>query len=361
MNKHIAFIGVKGLPADFNGSGGIEYGVERTVEELVKMGFRVTVFVRYWATPQIIRSYHGIKIIHLPSITTKYTDTLTHCFLASIYVCFKDYDVICYRAVGSAFFSFLPKIFGKKIITTIHGADWKRDKWGTFGKYFLKLCEQIAIHISNKIVVVSSELLNMYKKRNIKTNLISNAFERKNKIGAKIISHKYGLKGNDYILYLGRFVQEKRLEWLIRAYQKLNLRSKLVLVGGSSNTDSYVINLKQIAAGNKNIIFTNYIFGREKAELLSNCRLFVQPSKLEGCSNALIDAIQYHQAILAADIPSNKELINNNYFLFRNSSFNDFCRKLNQLLSSKKIVYTPKEAVWQYTWQKVAKLYSELF
>lgn len=360
MTKKIAFIGVKGIPANFIGMGGIDQGVEKTSVELVKMGFEVTVFVRNWATPKHIKEYKGIKLIHLPSIRGKNTDTLTHCFLASLYVCFHKFDVVCYRAVGSAFFSFLPKLFGRKIITTIHSPDWDRDKWSWFGKVFLKLCEKIAIWSSDIIIVVSKTLKKRYAKSGKPIYVIPNGISEAQKLKANIITLKHKLTADNYILYMGRFVEEKRLEWLIRAYLKLNTKLKLVLIGDANSSDKYTLMLKKLAKNNKNILFINYVFNEEKEEFLSNCRLFVLPSNLEGCSNVILDIIQHKQSILASDIPENKELINDKYFLFKSASFTDFCDKLKILLQKEKRIYSPQNIKF-ISWETVAQKYSSLF
>ena len=33
------------------------------------------------------------------------------------------------HAEGPAFFCWIPKLFGKRVISTIHGLDWAREKW----------------------------------------------------------------------------------------------------------------------------------------------------------------------------------------------------------------------------------------
>ena len=33
------------------------------------------------------------------------------------------------HAEGPAFFAWLPKMFGKRVVVTVHGIDWQREKW----------------------------------------------------------------------------------------------------------------------------------------------------------------------------------------------------------------------------------------
>ena len=34
-----------------------------------------------------------------------------------------------YMMEGPAFFAWLPKMFGKRVVVTVHGIDWQREKW----------------------------------------------------------------------------------------------------------------------------------------------------------------------------------------------------------------------------------------
>ena len=52
---------------------------------------------------------------------------------------------------------------------------------------------------------------------------------------------------------------------------------KLVLAGGSSETDKYVARVVAQADSREDIIFAGSVTGQEKAELLSNARLFILP------------------------------------------------------------------------------------
>ncbi len=361
MNKKkIAFIGAKGIPAQFDGIGGIEVRLEKIARELVKKGWQVDVFVRNWAVPKELKQYKGINLIHLPTINTKHGDASIHSLLASIYVCFKDYQLVFYEAVGPAFFCFMAKLFKKKIITTIHCLDWQRDKWGWLAKLFLKMGEKVAIKLSDKIIVVSDHLQNYYQKQNIVTELIPNVTDKKGKFLAQIIKEKYNLGANDYILYLGRFVPEKRIEWLIKAFKTTSSDKKLILAGGPSHSRTYVNKLKKLAAKDRRIIFTGYVFDREKEELLSNAFLFVQPSKLEGSSISLIEAISYRKPFLAADIVSNRELAADKSFLFKTNSFYDFKDKLAKMLKKKKISFKKKKGFVNKGWEKTTEKIIEI-
>ncbi|MFZ2024779.1 MAG: glycosyltransferase family 4 protein [Microgenomates group bacterium] len=314
--KRVAFIGQKGIPAEFTGTSGVEFYVEQKAKRLVRLGVSVTCYVRSWATPRAKKTYQGIQLIHIPTIKTKHFDAFVHSLLSSIHVCFTSVDTVWYQATGPAFFSLIPKLFGKKIFVTIHALDWKRDKWGWTARLLLRMAEHTVTHLTNTLFVVSEDLKTYFRTTYKKETTIDRVtFQPYKKITPDIIAKKYDVHGNDYILYLGRFVPEKRIEWLIEAYAKLQPKNvKLILAGGESNSKQYYAFLQKLTKNNTNILFTGYVFGKEKQELLTNCRLFVLPSAVEG------DPIVI------------KELHNNTYVLMSN--------ELKKTIRNKKHIFT---------------------
>ena len=328
--KTIAFIGQKGIPAEFIGTSGVEFYVEQKATQLQKRGHHVICYVRNWATPKNIRSYQGVQIIHLPSINTKRLDTVSHSLLASLHACFTDADTVWYHASGPALFSFLPRIFGKNVVVTIHTLEWKREKWGPLAQAVLKFGERVGVASADTLFAVSQDIADHLKNTYKKDVLVDEPVVKKKKHAPpSIITDKYGLKGNDYILYLGRFVPEKRVEWLINAYKEIQRKGmKLVLAGGASFTDGYEKKLRAMSVGDKNILFTGWVFGKEKEELLSNCRFFVLPSSLEGNPVIIYEAQQYDRLCIVPDVLKRTIPRSAGILYFQHDNRVDFCRKV---------------------------------
>ena len=81
-----------------------------------------------------------------------------------------------------------------------------------------------------------------------------------NRINSKyIIKTKWGLKKDNYILYLGRIVPEKGLEILLQAYKKVKTDKKLVIAGAPSDTETYYKNLLKMSEGDSRIVFTGFV------------------------------------------------------------------------------------------------------
>ena len=62
------------------------------------------------------------------------------------------------HAEGPAFFSWLPKMFGKRVVVTIHGDDWQREKWQSgFGSKFIRQGEKNAVKYADEIITMGFE------------------------------------------------------------------------------------------------------------------------------------------------------------------------------------------------------------
>ncbi|MGD9345434.1 MAG: glycosyltransferase family 4 protein [Candidatus Aminicenantes bacterium] len=371
----VAYIGQKGIPATF---GGVEYHVDKLSREMAALGHDVTVYVRSWYTAKNLKEYEGVRLIHVPTIKSKHLDASVHSFLCSIHALFGKFDIIHYHGIGPAFFAIIPRLFRKKVVATVHRLDWETEKWRSIAKSLLKAGEHISITVPERTIAVSEELTKYVKNKYDKVVIhLGHGTDLPESIAPAIIKEKYDLNGRDYILFMGRLVPEKRVDWLIKAFQDLKGRSsessplKLVIAGGSSATPEYVKKLKDISEGSSDIIFTGYVSGTEKEELLSNARLFSLPSHLEGFPIALLEAKSYGLCCLVSDIPPHLEAIRSgmNGLLFRSDDFEDLRQKLQELINDhetlEKLGANAREEMknlpgWKIVVKKIESIYEEL-
>ena len=64
-----------------------------------------------------------------PILTSGGLAAVSSSAFAALYSAFGKYDVVHIHAEGPAFFAWLPKMFGKRVVVTVHGIDWQREKW----------------------------------------------------------------------------------------------------------------------------------------------------------------------------------------------------------------------------------------
>lgn len=331
----IAMIGQKGIPSP---GGGIEKHVEELSTRLVKAGHEVYVYTRPAYVKKDLKSYQGVNLVSLPTIKSKHLDAIVHTFLATMHAIFsRKYDLVHYHGIGPSSLLFLVKILrpGLPVTATFHCQDYYHQKWGAFAQMYLKFGEYMCCKFADKVIAVSHGLKEYAEKKyNRKVNYIPNGVNVYPSLEAKEITNKWGLEAGGYILSVSRLVKHKGIHYLIEAYNKIQTDKKLVIVGESVFTDDYTREIKKLAQGNPNIIFTGKQSGDTLMELFSNAYVFAQPSESEGLSVALLEAMSYGLPVLVSDIPENLEPSGEAGISFRSGEVDDLKEKLNYILSN---------------------------
>jgi glycosyltransferase involved in cell wall biosynthesis len=147
---------------------------------------------------------------------------------------------------------------------------------------------------------------------------------------------QFGLAAQKYAPFLGRLSLEKNCDLLIEAFKSLGsevaAEFKLVLVGGFSQSNEYVNQLRRL--GNKRIVFLDCLSGETLEQVLTNAALFVLPSDLEGMSLSLLEAMGAGLCVLASDVPENREVIADCGFTFKAGDVDDLRRMMALLLNN---------------------------
>jgi glycosyltransferase involved in cell wall biosynthesis len=193
------------------------------------------------------------------------------------------------------------------VVVTYHSDNYNHEKWGVIAKKILKAGEWLVGRMADRIIVVSKRQLALFNDKSRVINIPNGVT-----ICEPSTSNEYippqGVLPGQYIFAVARFVPEKGLDLLVKAFRSYNGDLKLVIAGDADHETTYSRELKQQMAGDSRIIGTGYITGDRLTWLFSNARLFVLPSRHEGLPIALLEALGYGLPVLASDIPANREL-----------------------------------------------------
>ena len=147
---------------------------------------------------------------------------------------------------------------------------------------------------------------------------------------------------NKYLIYIGRLDLVKGADVLIRAFNKVNpVGYKLIVVGDGSESAS----LKKIASAN--VIFTGKIFNA--SYLMALADICIIPSRFESFGLVLLEAINAGCRIIATDIPSFKEILKDDDYLFRNEDVNDLAEKITSYISNPSLGLVDKSNIDKYS------------
>ncbi len=374
----IGFMTVKGIEH----GGGIESVTERLGSKLVERGHRVIIFS---ASQFGSRSgfHRGMEIRVRPSILQKHLHKITLFCSSMLPLIFsKGLAKLKVRLFGSqsdhsdqfdilhihefSMFSALPRFVGIPTVVQMHALLWKRAKWGPASRVFLRVNDMTLKNFPNAVTCVSKVMQKHFEKvLHRPVTYIPNGVD-KPRLKAPDLIKAMGLEGNDYILFAARLVPEKGAHYLLEAFKKLNPPLKLVIAGDDPFEKRYINTLHEMAGDNDNIIFPGYVTDDTFLELLTNARLFILPSEIEGMPVGLLEAMSYGKCCIVSDIPENVEALNNYGFCFRNKSVEDLARVMKSALedfgtAQKMGEQAGNYVLSNYSWERIVELYEDFY
>lgn len=164
---------------------------------------------------------------------------------------------------------------------------------------------------------------------------------------------------------MGRLVQDKNPDCLIKAFQTAQLTGwKLVIAGANDAMPDYVEYLRELGKASEDVVFTGAVYGEDKARLYRDAYCFCLPSTVEGLSLVMMEAASYKLPGIASDIEGNREFLGDDAIYVRPENVDDLVEAFTyavqnpEVLENLKIVNYQK-VVDSYTWDKVALKYVE--
>ena len=303
----IAFIGLRGVPAT---EGGIERHVEELGARLAARGHSVTVFCRSNYVGERVPEYRGMHLRYVRSVGTKHLDFIAPSVASSLLVLGGGHDIIHYHAIASGLVAPLPRYLSRmKVVLTVHGLDYARQKWTGAARIALKLAEPLSARVPHATIAVSQALADHYAARlGRRADYIPNGVPEASIRPLGEVGIRLGLGGRPYFLFVGRLVPEKAPDLLLKAFAKVPGDARLVIAGSSGFTDAYAGTLHRAAALDPRVIMPGGIYGAELSELYSNAAAFILPSSLEGLPITLLEAIAHRAPVIVSDIPPHVEI-----------------------------------------------------
>ena len=366
---HIAMLGHKRIPSR---EGGVEIVVGELATRMAAMGHDVTCFNRGGHhvsgvdfDEKAMTEYKGVKLKRVFTVDAKGLAAVTSSFFAAVKAAFGKFDVVHFHAEGPCAMLWIPKLFGKRCVATVHGLDHQRAKWGKFASFYIFAGEKCAVKFADEIIVLSENTQKYFEDTySRKTVFIPNGVSENALKPAEEITERFGLEKDGYILYLGRLVPEKGIHYLIEAFKEIDTDKKLVIAGGASDSTEYADELKKSACDN--IIFTDFVKGGLLEELYSNAYIYVLPSDLEGMPLSLLEAMSYGNCCVTSDIHECKSVIGECGVTFKKGDVGDLKEKLQRLLNDSEAVEKYKSVSSDYVcnrfnWDEVTRRTLELY
>ncbi len=301
----IAFLGSRGVPARYSG---FEVVVEQLGDRLAKRGYPVTVYNRFPGLASKGRRYKGMRLVVLPTIPTKSLDTIVHTALSALHACIVRYDIIYLCGVGNAVIGAFLRAAGMKVVINVDGADFRRSKWGSFARLWLRVGEMIAGRASDLVIADNREIVNRYRTEHDQSPVyLSYGTHIHTERVASDELDRWGLEPGGYFLFVSRLTPENSADLLLEGFALYRGPLKLVVCGSSNYEHAHYRRLRRLADGR--VIFTGARFGDAYVALSQGARVFVMPATIEATRLVLLDQMGMGSAILYRECAATREVV----------------------------------------------------
>ena len=313
----IAAFGFRSIPPR-EGCAGADKFASELLPRLARLGHDVIAYNRlYPGQDSLGEEYLSVRVINFKTVSAKGFDTLLHSFKCTLDIVLRNRaDIVHIQNGGNSIWAFLLRIFGKKVAISQDGIDWNRDKWPWYGRLYLRLSSFITAHVPNAVIFDNVFAREHFEKRfRKKYDFIPFGSDVPDIEPNEAIIRQWGLTEKEYFLFVGRFIPDKGLHYLIPAFEMVKTDKKLVLVGGSPNPSDY--EKKLLATNDERIVFAGYVYGDDSLRLMKNAYCYIQPSDVEGLSPVILNIMGLGTPLICSDIKENLYAVKDDAILFR--------------------------------------------
>ena len=301
---------------------------------------------------------------------------------AALYSAFGKYDVVHIHAEGPAFFTWLPKMFGKRVVVTIHGHEWMRAKWSAPIRKYWKISEQMMVKYCD-LAICDSVNIEKYihecydgkgiKGRNPKTTFIAYGADLTlSKLAdddEKLMNwyREKGLTKKDYYLVVGRFVPENSFEVMIREFMKSKSKKIFAIITNVNEKFLNELEEKLHFKSDKRIKFVGTVYDQELLKKIrENAYAYFHGHTVGGTNPSLIEALGSTDLNLLVDVGFNKEVAED-CALYWSRKPGSLARLIDcaDKMGAQEIAEMGRKAkkrvAEEYTWDKICGQYEEVF
>ncbi|HUV24504.1 MAG TPA: glycosyltransferase family 4 protein [Methanomassiliicoccales archaeon] len=293
----------------------------------------------------------GYSVLRLPSkLYTNYNPPhiVTKGILAKLNELEPDVVDFHYRWSGS-YRKAMKRYLGKKVFTFHNTFGEGEGLMGTFST-LNDIAHTNFVKGFDRVVCVSEFVRNDLKKRGFSPDLLEAVPN-----GVDPPAELSGKEG-DFILFIGRLVRTKGLDYLLKAMKSVT--TPLVIAGGGPEDQRLRKMIKSNGLEDR-VKILGRVSEEEKHRLLSECRLFVFPSVWESYGIAAAEAMSYGKAVITTDVGGLPEVVGEAGMLVPSKQPEALSRAINELISDddrrRELGLRARERAKGYTWNRAAK------
>lgn len=363
----IAAFSFRSIPLRPGCAGADKFALE-LYPRLVELGHEVVAYNRLFKGELPLGDeYKGVTTLNFYTPTRKKGfDSLIHSFKVCWDIITRNTaDVVHMQNGGNSPFALLLRLFGKKVFLSQDGADWNRAKWPWYGRIYLWMTQYLTAIAPHAVIFDNIYCKAEFEQRFRRPyDFVPFGSEVNEQLLDDTVLADLGLRAGEYFLFVGRFIPDKGLQYLVPAFERLQTDKKLVLVGGAPNPSEF--EKKIMSTKDSRIVLPGYVYGGRTHALMKNAYAYVQPSDIEGLSPVVLESMGLGTPIICSDIIENRYVVGDTGLLFAKSNEDDLLAKLNWSLANPAVMKSNglkgrDRAHREFSWQAVAKGFETIF
>ncbi len=317
-------------------AGGAENYIHEIAKRWVKQGYSVTVFAGNDGKSDRHDLIDGVNIVRRGGFYTVYVWAFIYYFIR-----FRKYtDIIVDSENGLPFFT---PIYSRKkkylLIHHIHQDVFRQHlsfPFSTIARFLEGKLMPLVYHNQQVITVSESSKLEI-------DHFMPNSFSSIQIVnpGINFVKSNVSTKTNDpTIVYVGRLKPYKNIDVAVKAFIKIVeiYPNAVFKIAGTGESFDDLTKLVTELGLQKNVKLLGFVTENQKANLLSESWVMVQPSMVEGWGITVIEANRYGTPVVASDVNGLKDSVVNGktgYLVPVNDS-DQLAEKIIQLIKNKR-------------------------
>lgn len=300
----VAFVGTRGIPVRY---GGFETAVQEISTRFVQRGHEAVVYCRREPGEDITREYRGVQKIYPPRLRLRSADTLSHTFFSFLHLVFHRVDVALVFNPANGPLCIIPRVARIPFAVNVDGLEWRRGKWGPLGKRYLLSAAWLCARLAPEIIADSRGIQRFYRTHFDRvSNFIAYGALPEHSERPELI-REFGLEPEEYFLVVARLEPENNTDLVLKAFEKVGTRKRLVVVGDVNYSSRYVDRLRETS--DDRILFTGAIYDQARlSELMCNCLAYIHGHEVGGTNPVLLKALGCGACVVYLDNEFNREV-----------------------------------------------------
>lgn len=354
--------------------GGQERYVYCLSKYLVKNGHEVWVITSNFPKSRRLEVVDGIVVERYAILARPLRNPIAPGFLSAVRK-FKEFDVVHVHnehSFPSLIAAYAKRRDGFPLVLTNHGrlvfGDPLRDSieriyMKYLGKLIFESCDAIVVNSEADRELVREVAPRAYGRSYVIHNAVDPELLEATAREVKAVK-----EGEFKILYVGALIRRKGLEWLIKAMDlvRREVRGVKCIIVGEGGDEGLFKRLTVKYGLTEVVRFAGRVSDKELIRLYKSSDLFVLPSLSEGCPTSVLEAMYFGLPVVLTSIPAHIEHFRNVALLVKPKDERSLALGMIELLSNenlrRKLSKEGSELVRkEYTWDKVAKKYMEVY